>query len=124
MQNGRTYYYAVVAYDNGDPESMFPSENSKLISILSSGDILLDQNTAYATPSSVSAGYMSNEISAIEHYGPGTGSILFNVFDETAIKGDEYELTFFDTSSDLIDNDQDSFIDEIDDEYVPITFWM
>ena len=24
---------AVVAYDNGDPESMFPSENSKLISI-------------------------------------------------------------------------------------------
>ena len=121
VQNGRTYYYAVVAYDNGDPESMFPSENSKLISILSSGDILLDQNTAYATPSSVSAGYMSNEISAIEHYGPGTGSILFNVFDETAIKGDEYELTFFDTSSDLIDNDQDSFIDEIDDEYVPIT---
>ena len=36
VQNGRTYYYAVTAYDNGDPNSMFPSENSKLISVLNS----------------------------------------------------------------------------------------
>ena len=121
VQNGRTYYYAVVAYDNGDPESMFPSENSKLISILNSGDILLDQNTAYATPSANSAGYSIGEIVNIEHYGPGTGNIVFDVFDETQITGDEYEITFFDTSSDLIDNDLDNLIDELDDEYVPLT---
>ena len=121
VQNGRTYYYAVVAYDNGDPETMFPSENSKLISILNSGNILLDQNTAYVTPSSNSAGYSLDEIIDLEHYGPATGSIEFNILDETELTGNEYELTFFDTSSDLIDNDLDNLIDESDDEYVPIT---
>ena len=121
VQNGRTYYYAVVAYDNGDPESMFPSENSKLISILNSGEVLTDQNTAYATPSSQSAGYSIDEVINLEHYGPGTGSIIFNIIDETKLTGDEYEVTFFDTHSDLIDNDLDGLIDESDDEYVPIT---
>ena len=122
VQNGRTYYYAVVAYDNGDPNSMFPSENSKLISILSSGDILLDQNTAYATPTANSAGYTINQITDIEHYGPATGSISFEVLDEASITGNDYELTFFDTSSDFIDNDSDDLIDsEDEDEYVPVT---
>ena len=121
VQNGRTYYYAVVAYDNGDPESMFPSENSKLISVLNSGDILLDQNTAYATPRSNAAGYSIDQIDNLEHYGPGTGSILFEIIDETKLTGNEYEITFFDTSSDLIDNDLDGLIDELDDEYVPLT---
>ena len=100
---------------------MFPSENSKLISILNSGNILLDQNTAYVTPSSNSAGYSLDEIIDLEHYGPATGSIEFNILDETELTGNEYELTFFDTSSDLIDNDLDNLIDESDDEYVPIT---
>lgn len=121
VQNGRTYYYAVVAYDNGDPDSMFPSENSKLISVLNSGDILLDQNTAIATPSSNAAGYSLNSNIDITHFGPATGSLSISVIDETKLTGNEYEITFFDTSMDLIDNDFDNQIDEIDDEYIPIT---
>ena len=121
VQNGRTYYYAVVAYDNGDPQSMFPAENSKLISVLSSGEILTDQNTAYATPSSKSAGYSISDVTDLEHYGPATGTIAFNLIDEKKLTGNEYELTFFDTSTDMIDNDLDDLVDESDDEYVPIT---
>ena len=122
VQNGRTYYYAVTAYDNGDPTSMFPSENSKLISILNSGDILLDQNTAYATPSSNSAGYDLNQNFDIEHYGHGTGSISINIIDETELSDNEYEITFLDAFSDGIDNDFDQLIDSLDeDEYIPST---
>ena len=121
VQNGRTYYYAVVAYDNGDPESMFPSENSKLISILNSGDILLDKNTAFATPSSAAAGYNLVENINISHFGPATGNLSIEIIDETQLSGHEYEITFFDTSMDSIDNDLDNEFDEIDDEYVPMT---
>ena len=28
VQNGRTYYYALVAYDHGNPTDLFPAENS------------------------------------------------------------------------------------------------
>ncbi len=121
VQNGRTYYYAVVAYDKGDPESMFPSENSKLISILNSGDILLDKNTAVVIPSSTAAGYKLDENINVTHVGPATGNLSIKIIDETQLSGDEYEVTFFDTSMDFIDNDSDNQIDEIDDEYVPIT---
>mgnify|MGYP003982125773 FL=1 len=32
--NGRTYYYAVVAYDRGDaPTDIFPSENTKFVAL-------------------------------------------------------------------------------------------
>jgi len=56
--NGRTYYYAVVAYDTGDEGAdVFPSENTKFISILPTGEIITDQNTAIVTPSAKSAGY-------------------------------------------------------------------
>jgi len=122
VQNGRTYYYAVTAYDNGNPNSMFPSENSKLISILNSGDILLDQNTAYATPSSNSAGYNLNQSFNIDHYGDGTGSISIDIVDETKLGNNEYEITFLDAFSDEIDNDLDELIDSLDeDEYIPST---
>ena len=122
VQNGRTYYYAVTAYDNGDPDSMFPSENSKLISILNSGDILLDQNTAYATPSSNSAGYSLNQNFNIEHYGDGTGSISIDIIDEAELEDNEYEVSFLDAFSDGIDNDLDELIDSLDeDEYIPST---
>ena len=62
VQNGRTYYYALVAYDHGDEEKdIFPSENSKFISVLPTGEIITDQNTAYITPTSSAAGYSLND---------------------------------------------------------------
>ena len=108
VQNGRTYYYALVAYDHGDEEKdIFPSENSKFISVLPTGEIVTDQNTAFVTPSSTSAGYSLNDTIPLIHKGPGTGSIKINIVDQKALTGHSYQVEFYDTSSDEIDNDKD-----------------
>ena len=108
VQNGRTYYYALVAYDHGEEEKdIFPSENSKFISVLPTGEIITDQNTAYVIPSSTSAGYSLNDTIPLVHTGPGTGSIKVNVVDQKALTGHRYQVEFYDTSSDGIDNDMD-----------------
>ena len=57
VQNGRTYYYALVAYDNGNPEDLFPAENTKFITALPNGEIITDINTAVITPNSEVFGY-------------------------------------------------------------------
>ena len=108
VQNGRTYYYALVAYDHGDEEKdIFPSENSKFISVLPTGEVVTDQNTAFVTPSSTSAGYSLNDTIPLIHKGPGTGSIKINIVDQKALTGHSYQVEFYDTSSDEIDNDKD-----------------
>lgn len=107
--NGRTYYYALVAYDHGDEEKdIFPSENSKFISVLSTGEIITDQNTAAVTPSSKSAGYALSDTIAVTHTSiHGTGSLSINIVDETKLTGHKYRIRFLDTSVDGEDNDGD-----------------
>lgn len=57
--NGRTYYYAVVAYDRGDAtKDIFPSENTHFISKDALGRVSTDINTAYVIPSAPVAGYV------------------------------------------------------------------
>jgi len=108
VQNGRTYFYALVAYDHGDKEKdIFPSENSKFISVLPTGEIITDQNTATVTPSASSAGYTLNDTVMINHSGPGTGEIHLNIIDEKSLTGHQYEIRFKDTATDNIDNDKD-----------------
>lgn len=108
VQNGRAYYYALVAYDHGDEEKdIFPSENSKFISVLPTGEIITDQNTASIIPSSSAAGYTLNDTIALIHNGPGTGSLNINIIDEQALTGHQYQIEFYDTSNDGIDNDKD-----------------
>ena len=122
VQNGRTYYYALVAYDHGDEEKdIFPSENSKFISVLPTGQIITDQNTAYITPSSSAAGYSLNDTIKTAHQGPGTGSLKINIVDEQALTGHQYQIEFFDTSNDGIDNDKDWNIitDDIGSDGIP-----
>jgi len=115
--NGRTYYYAVTAYDSGDVEQgIFPSENSKYISVLSSGDILTDINTAVVTPTTTSQGL---EISDVEierlgsQYG-GTGNISCEVVNPSNVTGHNYLVEFWDTSMDQIDNNYNGDIDNND----------
>jgi len=121
--NGRTYYYAVSAYDSGDPESNFPSENTKYITVLPTGEIITDKNTAYATPTAFVQGLETEEINIQNTgYNFGTGDISYKIIDDEKIIGHEYLLEFFDTSNDGIDNDLDQILDTDDeDEIIPIT---
>ncbi|NHZ85509.1 MAG: hypothetical protein GWP19_06475, partial [Planctomycetia bacterium] len=139
--NGRTYYYALVAYDHGDNDkNIFPSENSKFISVLPSGEIITDINTVVIIPTKKSLGYnLNSEIEVIHTTGPATGFIRVEIIDETSLTGHNYQVEFFDTATDGIDNDNDwtisndknnnglpddddENIDKNDnDEYAPIT---
>ena len=63
LDNGRTYYYALVAYDEGDPgfgtAGLLPSETTKIISEDLVGNIFfVDINCAVVTPNSPAAGYV------------------------------------------------------------------
>ncbi len=107
VENGQTYYYAVVSYDKGvDTMGVIPSECTKKITQLGSGDVVLDINTAKVTPHSVAAGYKAPKMNgAVVHLtGDGFGTVDFKVIDPTALTGHQYEVRFWDTSNDGIDN--------------------
>ncbi|NQU28232.1 MAG: hypothetical protein HQ528_08095 [Candidatus Marinimicrobia bacterium] len=108
VQNGRTYYYALVAYDRGENDKdIFPAENTKFISVLPTGEIFTDKNTTVVTPTATAAGYRINDTTAVAATGIATGNIAIEVVDETALNGHDYLVSFRDQSSDGIDNDQD-----------------
>ena len=119
--NGRTYYYALSAYDSGNPNHTYPSENTKYITVLPTGEIITDKNTAIATPTTSTLGYNLDDIS-IDFSGVGTGSISYNIIDEMKLTGNQYLIEFWDTSNDEIDNNLNSVIDENDiGEIIPFT---
>lgn len=122
VDNGRTYYYGLVAYDHGDAdEDIFPSENTKYISVLSSGDIVTDQNTLAIAPTAKSAGYTLADSTSTTHTdGVATGSISFEIIDETKLTGHEYQIEFLDSSTDGEDNDGDwETADDLNDDGLP-----
>ncbi len=125
VENGRRYFYAVVAYDHGDPASdVFPKENDFRIDVLSTGEVKTFQNTAMVIPNAPVAGYdpqippdSSVAIQPVETV--GTGNIYYKVIDEAAVNRryekatsefqspPKYRIEFWDTSNDGIDNDED-----------------
>lgn len=109
VQNGRTYYYALVAYDRGESDQdIFPAENSKFISVLNNGEIITDKNTARVTPTSTAAGYALNDTITVNHdEGIATGTLQVNVVDPTRLSGHRYKVSFVDQSNDEVDNDGD-----------------
>lgn len=121
--NGQTYYYALSAYDSGDPSSYYPAENTKYITLLSSGEIITDKNTLVATPTVYTQGVNSSELELLstgENF--GTGEINYIVVDESKISGNSYLIEFYDTSNDSLDNDYDNELDANDlDEIIPQT---
>ncbi|MBN2416315.1 hypothetical protein JXO52_10760 [bacterium] len=107
VENGRRYFYAVVAYDQGDETAdIFPKENDKRIDIAPSGTVRTFQNTAVVIPNAETAGYEppENSIEITGGSGVGTGRIYYKVVDETVLKDHQYRLEFLDTSNDGIDN--------------------
>jgi len=120
--NGRTYYYALVSYDHGNTENdIFPSENTKFISVQPSGEVITDKNTVVLTPTSKSAGYTLTDTTLIvQSAGVGTGTIKYEVIDETKLTGHNYRIEFLDTSTDNEDNDGDwDIADDSNDNGLP-----
>ena len=117
VENGQTYYYAVVSYDRGyierdtagnvqfddegNPMGISPSECTSNIMIDESGEVKRDINTVVVTPNAPAAGYIPPEVvdDKIEHYGPGTGRISVNIIDPSAVKSlHTYQIIFSDTT--------------------------
>ena len=107
VENGRTYYYAVSAYDRGDPDAdIFPKENTRVIRRLANGQLVTDVNTVIITPQVKVAGYEHPEDSVpLEPiHLVATGDINYEVLDEASVTGHFYAAEFWDTSNDGIDN--------------------
>lgn len=108
VQNGKIYYYAVVAYDRGDVEkNLPPSENTKFIARDATGKITLDINTARVIPQKPPVGYVPppSGIKLTKTKGQSEGTVYYNVIDATKLKdGNKYTLKFFDSSMDSVDN--------------------
>ncbi|MBT3664223.1 hypothetical protein HOI27_05160 [bacterium] len=115
--NGKKYYYALAAYDEGETVlDIFPSENTKFISELSDGSIILDKNTAVAIPTVKPPGFsLYSDIEAKKEVtNLNTGELYIKVIDPNQLKSQKYKITFHDNSSDELDNDLNGFIDNND----------
>jgi len=117
VENGRTYYYALVAYDRGfDSLRIFPSENTKQVTVLTTGEVITDINVVSVVPNSKSAGYVAPQsgvdLTRLTRY--GTGTVRYNVVDPSKVTGNTYTVTFSDTRYDGIDNNGNGLMDEAD----------
>ncbi|HTY35991.1 MAG TPA: hypothetical protein VMH23_02715, partial [Bacteroidota bacterium] len=125
VQNGRKYYYAIVAYDKGDETiGIFPSENTKFISILPTGEVLHDINTAIVTPNSKVSGYVNapDGIQLAPKAKFGTGALSYHVVDPTQILAHNYRVEFLDNLTDSVDNNGNGLVDAADStEWTRIT---
>jgi len=108
VQNGQTYYYAVVAYDQGfttitiegEMEGIPPSETTSILRKDINGTITTDINTAVITPRAPSAGYIAPEINNFTGTGPGTGKVSVIVLDPDSVKDfHTYRLEFEDSTN-------------------------
>ncbi len=116
--NGKTYYYALVAYDRGfvpgptsnnpDAAPVDPQENSFNVSVDAAGNVRgFTPNVAIVTPRARTAGFRyadTNEDLSQVTEGIGTGSIEVDVVNEGQINPDVvYRVSFFDTTRALRD---------------------
>jgi len=105
VENGRTYYYAIVAYDYGAPDigpGISPSENNTVIDIDEYDNIRgIGINVAIVVPRSDAAAYSDPEIilDSLNSKMIGTGTLIPNVVSREQLNaGHEYHVSFsFDT---------------------------
>ncbi len=101
VQNGFTYYYAVVAYDFGyPPEQILPTESPIKVSLKADGSVVLGSNVVRVTPEAPAAGYVPSTLGEIDHVeGSTTGQVGYEIIDENMIKdGHVYYIEFEDTN--------------------------
>jgi hypothetical protein len=102
--NGRTYYYAVVSYDAGDPsigsDGLPPSESASIIEQDVLGAISTDINTVIITPGVPSAGYTPPSAQSAPEMvsGDATGHTEVTVvFPAEFIANQQYRILFNDS---------------------------
>lgn len=98
--NGKTYYYAVCAYDKGDVErSIPPSENSKYVYYDFNNRIHTDKNTAVVVPQAPVAGYVPPEsgVKMERTSGHSTANPFVEIVDPTELKNATYIVTYSDS---------------------------
>ncbi len=108
VQNGQTYYYAIVSYDHGWIDTsasgaivgISPAECTSKIQKDIAGNVKVDLNTAVATPRAPAAGYIQPELTDdYQRETVGTGNIEFDFLIPDSIKeGNDYAIEFGDTS--------------------------
>ena len=111
VQNGRTYYYAIVAYDRGfipDQGSISagidPQENVFNISVDISGNVTAtSKNAAAVTPRTMPAGFTeggaTTDLTRITS-GSASGSAVVDIVSSDLVKPENvYKIEFFDTLS-------------------------
>jgi hypothetical protein len=108
VQNGQTYYYAVVPYDQGfsttTVEGEFlgipPSEATSIIKIDVNGRVKTDMNTAVVTPRAPAAGYIGPTLATDVVTGPGTGTVTVTLLDpDSLLNGHQYRVEFTDSTA-------------------------
>jgi len=109
VQNGRTYYYAIVAYDYGAPNigpGISPSENNIVIKTDEAEEIkFIDKNIQIVTPHQKAAGYIPEDIELIESDLIGTGSVIPEILANNSLKTNHiYQVSFELDTLDQIDN--------------------
>lgn len=108
VQNGQTYYYAVVAYDQGFTTTTVtgqfigipPSETTSIIKVDINGKVKTDINTAVVTPHAPAAGYLAPSLKSVAASGPGTGSVSVSILDPDSLRNNHsYKIEFVDSSA-------------------------
>lgn len=111
LENGQTYYYAVVSYDRGYDldfyerglsnkeylQKISPTECTSIIEADATGEIVFnDINTAIVIPNAPVAGYNPSEVVDIQrNQCAGTGNLLINILNPLKVKDDHiYEISF------------------------------
>jgi len=108
VQNGQTYYYAVVAYDQGFTTTTIegeflgipPSETPSIIKVDINGRVKTDVNTAVVTPCAPAAGYVAPTLNMVAASGPGTGTVTATILDPDSLRNNHtYKVEFVDSSA-------------------------
>ena len=99
VQNGRTYYYAVIAYDYGAPDigpGISPSENNVVIELDEAEEIRsIGKNVAVVIPHQPAAGYIAPFVETEESVLLGSGSVTPMIRAQGSLEaGHNYFLTF------------------------------
>jgi hypothetical protein len=99
--NGQRYFYAVTAYNFGYPAgNIAPAETPIQVNVSPDGTITHGINVAIVRPTSSAAGYLPPEVETFTHTSGGaSGNIGIQIVNpNTIIDGNEYQITFNDTT--------------------------